>query len=632
MPSVVTQLATPAERHSASDVFSSPRIRTAIVALSLVLLTLLVYHPVGKNSFTNFDDVQYIIQNPHVNSGLHWETIKWAFTTYYAANWHPLTWLSHAVDCSVFGLNPAGHHGVSALLQALNAVLLFAVLQNITGASWRSLLVGVLFSVHPLNVESVAWAAERKTLLSTSLFLLATWAYARYARTPSLARYSAVLGLFAMALMAKPQVITFPFILLLLDYWPLRRTSAAASTRGLFSQSHRYRWLILEKIPLFLLSALSALITLRAQRIGDAVRSTIECPFGLRIENAVVSYVCYLRDVLFPRHLAPIYPYPEEFFRPWKLALAVLILVCISVLVFLRRKSSSYLVVGWLWFLGMLIPMIGLVQVGVQARADRYMYLSGVGLFIVAVWGMGDLLEHFRIRLLWRVAPCAAAIIILSISTYSQVKLWRTSETLWNYTLSVTKRNYKAEDNLAQYLAAQGRTAEAIVHFHNILPLHNWQPLDLIAFGTYERRYGYVSDALQQYETALEKSTDAKTRAMALSNIGYAYLDLNQKELARKSFEQALHLNPNDAQSLIGSGAIAQNAGSINLAYKQYMKALSIERSNLAYLLIARILKQSGRVVDARAAYESARQISPDMRDTCALADHLVGAMNCSID
>src|SRR6202166_1274705 len=284
MPSAAIHLPTPESPARSSGLFSSPERRTLVLSLALVLLTVLVYWGIGNNAFINFDDNQYITDNFQVKSGLSWDTVKWAFITYDAANWHPLTWLSHALDCQLFGLNPAGHHFISVLLHAFNVVLLFLVLQSLTGFTWRSLMVATLFAVHPLNVESVAWAAERKTLLSMTFFLLALWAYCSYVRRPSLARYLGVTALFVLALMSKPQVITFPILLLLLDYWPLGRTrfTTESNLAGALP-AKKSPWLFVEKVPLLALSAASAVITLRAQSAGHAVRTVIEYSLGSRI-------------------------------------------------------------------------------------------------------------------------------------------------------------------------------------------------------------------------------------------------------------------------------------------------------------------------------------------------------------
>ena len=626
MPSAATQLVVPETPLKSSGLFSSPGRRTLVLSLAAVLLTVLVYWPVGKNAFINFDDNQYITENAHVKAGLSWNTVKWAFVTYDAANWHPLTWLSHALDCQMFGLNPAGHHFIGVLLHALNVVLLFLVLKSLTGFTWRSLIVATIFAVHPLNVESVAWAAERKTLLSMMFFLLAVWAYCSYVRKPSVSRYLGVAGLFVLALMSKPQVITFPVLLLLLDYWPLGRTrffTAAPNSAGPLPPKSG-SWLLAEKLPLLALSAVSAVITLRVQSAGHAVRTVVEYSLGSRIENAIVSYAWYVRDVFLPRHLAPIYPHPTGLIETWKVLIAAAILVAISALSIIGRKRAPYLLFGWLWFLGAMVPMIGLIQVGVQARADRYMYVALIGILSATIWGVAELLARYRVSPAWAGALFGLVMAALSIAAFNQIGHWQNSETLWNYTIAVTSNNFLAEDNLAQELAHQGRTQEAMVHFQNTLRLYDWGPSDLIMFGVYEQRHGYTSDSIRQYERALKNTTDTNTRAIELSNMGSAYMDLKDVEHARESFDQALQSDPNNVSALIGTGLIAQKSGNLELAIRQYTKAVSIKPSDLGYALLGRAFEQSGRASDATTAYDQAQKLSPDMETTRATVNHFL--------
>ena len=628
MPSAATQFATPETTLKSSDLFSSPERRTLVLSLALVLLTVLTYLPVRNNAFINFDDNHYITENANLRSGLSWDVVKWAFTTNDAANWHPLTWLSHALDYQLFGLDPAGHHFVSVLLHALNAVLLFVVLQSLTGFAGRSLMVAALFAVHPLNVESVVWAAERKTVLSMLFFLLAVWVYSHYVRRPSLTRYLAVAGLFALALMCKPQVIVFPILLLLLDYWPLGRTQLSLPTSKSVSDDVPRRQsfvsLVVEKLPLLALSAISAVVTLKAQRAGHAVRTVIEYSPGSRIETAVVSYACYVRDVFLPRHLAPIYPHADGLLDIWKVLLSAAILIALFSLAIMARKRAPYILFGWLWFLGSLAPMIGLIQVGVQARADRYMYVALIGMLVAAIWASAELLARYKISPALGGGLSAAVLLALSASAFNQTCHWRDSETLWNYTIAVTGHNFMAEDNLAQELAHQGRTQEAMVHFQNTLRLYNWGPSDLITFGVYEQNHGYPGDSIKQYERALRNTNDPNTRALALSNMGSAYLQMKDLDHAQQSFDKALHSEPDNAPALIGTGLIAQKNGNLELAIRQYTKAVSVKPSDLGYALLGRALEHSGRLSDANIAYAQAQHLSPNLENTLAAVSHLL--------
>jgi protein O-mannosyl-transferase len=359
-----------------------------VFCLLLAAATAALYFPVSGHAFLTFDDHDYVTANPHIHAGLSWTTLKWAFTSTTAANWHPLTWLSHALDFQLFGLNPAGHHLDSVLIHAANAVLLFLLLQWATKRAGPSLLVAALFAVHPLNVESVAWVAERKNVLSTLFFFLAIGAYGWYAQRPNWRRYLLLAAMFAAGLMAKPMVVTLPCVLLLLDYWPLGRIQTGppgATGMPRFAISK----LILEKVPLFFLSALSAVITIKAQRSGQAVRTLHQFSAAVRIENAVVAYASYLWKMLWPARLAPLYPHPGATLPAWQLILSAVVLIGITLLVVVQR-SRRYLLVGWLWFLGTLIPVIGLVQIGDAAMADRYAYIPLIGIFVMMAWGLDD--------------------------------------------------------------------------------------------------------------------------------------------------------------------------------------------------------------------------------------------------
>lgn len=628
MPSVATNIAAPETVVKSNALFSSPGKRKFILSLSLVLLTMLAYLPVRNNGFINFDDNHYITENAHVKDGLSWSTVLWAFTTYDAANWHPLTWLSHALDCQLFGLNPAGPHLISVLLHGLNAVLLFLVLQSLTGFTWRSLMVAAIFAVHPLNVESVAWAAERKTVLSTLFFLLAIWAYAAYIRKASIPRYFAVSGLFALALMSKPQVIMFPFLLLLLDYWPLRRMQLASGSPNsgprLPDGKRSFAQLLTEKMPLFAISAISAVITLKAQSTGHAVRTVIEYSLASRVETAIVSYACYIRDLFIPWHLAPIYPHADGLLETWRVLLSAAVLIAFSFLAVKARKRAPYILVGWLWFLGSLAPMIGLIQVGVQSRADRYMYIALIGIVLAAIWGIAALLHAYNVSPALVGCLCTAVLLASASATANQVRHWRNSENLWTYTIAATGDNFMAEDNLAQELAHQGRTQEAMIHFQNTLRMYNWGPSDLITFGVYEENHGYAADSIKQYDRALRESTDPHTRAIVLANMGSAYLTMKDLDLAQQRFAQALQSDPNNVPGLIGIGLLAQRNRNFELAIRQYTKAISIQPSDLAYALLGRALEQSGRLADANTAYQQAEHLSPNMAGTRAAAMHLL--------
>ncbi len=369
-----------------------------------MLLTLALYNPVNQHPFVNYDDDRYVTGNAHVRQGLTAETFTWALTSTEQANWHPLTWMSHALDVSLFRLNPAGHHFTGVLLHAANAILLFLLLMSATGRLGPSLFVAALFALHPMNVESVAWVAERKNVLCTFFFFLTLWAYGWYARRPEWKRYLVVAALFVAGLAAKPMVITLPFVLLLLDYWPLNRVRYAESDAG-------WSWprLILEKMPLIALSAASAMITMKAQQAGGAVRSTVQFSLSTRVANAIYAYAMYLWKMIWPARLAPLYPHPAGTLATWQVVTAALVLIAITMLVW-KFRELRYLMTGWLWFLGTLVPVIGLVQVGDAAMADRYAYIPLIGIFVMIAFGAADLAETKKFGML-SVVPAVCVLV-----------------------------------------------------------------------------------------------------------------------------------------------------------------------------------------------------------------------------
>ena len=391
--------------------FSWPGKQIFVLGLVLAVATLVLYYPAIHHPFVNYDDDGYVTENVHVRAGLSWDTVEWAFTTYDQANWHPVTWLSHALDYQLFQLDPTGHHATNVLLHALNAALLFWILMQATGFMGRSFMVAALFALHPINVESVVWVAERKNLLSMLFLLLALGAYRWYAREPQPRRYAVVAILFALGLMAKPQIITLPFVLLLWDYWPLERMFAerqlaSPATTRYEIPARDFRALLVEKIPLVALAGVSAAITLHAQRVGGGLNP--EVTLSGRLANAIVCYARYLGKAVWPMRLAPMYPHPGNYLPTWEVFTAFLLLLVLTALVAAGRRYR-YLPVGWLWFLGTLIPMIGLVQVGRQAMADRYAYLPFIGLFIMICWGVPDAIAATSRRLERRRGESTAA-------------------------------------------------------------------------------------------------------------------------------------------------------------------------------------------------------------------------------
>jgi tetratricopeptide (TPR) repeat protein len=517
------------------------------------------------------DDRDYVTANFHIHGGLAWSTIKWAFTSTAAANWHPLTWLSHALDYQLFGLNPAGHHLDSVLIHALNAVVLFLLLSWVTKRVGPSLLVAALFAVHPINVESVAWVAERKNVLSTLFFFLAIGAYGWYVQKPDWRRYLLVAALFSAGLMAKPMVITLPFVLLLLDYWPLDRTqsgppSSNSTPKLVFSR------LLLEKVPLLLLSAASAWITLKAQR--GAVRSFEEFSLAIRIENAILAYGLYLWKMLWPARLAF---YPHSIIAPpaWQWILSALVLISVSALV-VAFRSKRYLPVGWFWFLGTLIPVIGLVQVGEAAMADRYAYVPLTGVFVMIAWSLADLAEAKKVRTVWQVIPALCVLAALSVVTSRQLSYWDSEYDLWSHTLAVDEDPFAhnavgaalmdpdsamTPHDLENFDTAQKRMEEARRHFERALEMRRQLALQdpdrylpylagsLNNLGAVDRQQNRTEDARQHFEGALtiyrqlaQQNPDAYLYYLAttLNNLGFLDRLQNQTEDARRRYEEAL--------------------------------------------------------------------------------------------
>ena len=588
--------------------------RTVIFCLLLVAATLAFYNPIVRNGFTDFDDSVYVLTNSQVQAGLTWDTVKWSFTTFHAGYWHPLTWLSHALDCQIFRVNPAGHHYINLLLHTLSAVVLFLLLREATGLIWPSLLAGALFALHPMNVESVAWVAERKNVLSMLFFLLALYAYDRYGRTGKRHLYWWVTVLFALGLMAKPQIVTLPCVLLLWDYWPLQRIGKGSVAKGESAPTRRtFGFLVMEKIPLFILAAADSVITVIAQRAGGAVRTAGEFSMQARVENVLVSYVRYLGKMFWPVRLAPLYPHPGNSLAAWQVvgAGAVLLLVSAFVLRFHRRR---YLIVGWLWFLGTLVPMIGLVAVGEQAMADRFAYVPFIGLFIAVAWGLAEMASERR-----RSASALAAVAVIAVLglgglTYHQLGYWHDDETLWRYTLSVTERNYMAHDNLAFALAKQGRSDEALVHFRLANSLHKYPPAQVLALVMYELRVGHPAEAIEDSYSILRASADPGFQAAVWGEIGQAHLQMSHFEQAAESYQCATRLNPENGAALVGSGVLALHKREYEAAVAELIHATKIEPSGVNFLLLAQALRQAGHSAEADRALAQAREVDPDLQ------------------
>ncbi len=627
--------------------FTRPKKRTLVLGVVLVVATVVLYYPAIHHPFVNYDDDVYVTQNVHVQTGLNWDTVAWAFTTYDAANWHPLTWLSHASDCQLFQLDPAGHHATNVLLHALNVALLFWVLLQATGSTGRSFMVAALFALHPINVESVVWVAERKNLLSMLFFLLALGVYRWYAREPRPGRYVAVACLFALGLMTKPQVITLPFVLLLWDYWPLRRMfadgePAAAGTETVFPPRSFSR-LLLEKLPLVALSAISAVVTMKAQRVGGGINP--ELSLSARLANAAVCYARYVGKAFWPTRLAPMYPHPGNSLAKSEVFAALLFLLVVTALVIAARRHR-YLPVGWLWFLGALIPMIGLVQVGRQAMADRYAYLPFIGLFIMICWGVADCVgassrwlashrsltaagadaanSHQPISTILLATVCAGVLLALMLVTHRQIDYWGDNVTLWSHTLQVTNRNYEAEEDLGEALLAKGEQADALTHFYQATEIDPRRTLPHMYIATYDHEHGKLQEAIEQYRKAISVSQNTSTNARAFGNMGHAYLQLGDMAQARENLQEAIRLDPHKMEIWIDLGLAKQKSGDLAGAIQAYSAGVKVKATDVGYLLLARALEQSGHHDEAATATQRAKVLSANFAEAQRIAERLL--------
>jgi hypothetical protein len=615
------------QRPADASIFQLPQKRRLIFCLLLVLATIALYNPLTRAPFLNFDDAAHVTNNPHVRAGLTWKAVVWAFETSETSDWHPVTWLSHALDCELFGLNPAGPHTINVLLHAANAVLLFLILESATSLAWRSLVVAALFALHPINVESVAWISERKNVLSMLFFLLALAAYGWYARRPGVGRYMAVTLAYGLGLMSKAQVITFPFALLLLDYWPLGRFGqsswqglgrpdeadrelAGAAARGPSSFGRSFWSLIWEKVPWFALSAVSAVITMKVE--APATQSKL--PLWIHLGNAALAYVKYLGRAFWPVNLALIYPHPEGSISIPAAVLSAFVIISITILAVIFRRRRPF-IVGWFWFLGTLVPMIGLVQIGVHAMADRYAYIPLLGIFVIVCWGAADLIKIWHVPTAVSFAGAAAILLTLAIALHRQVGFWGDNVTLWTHTLEITQGNYSAEDNLATALIAQGRIEEAIPHLRRARFLRPDDALATLNIATYEQMHGNYQAALDGYARIPQFTKDLSLRVTARVNSGYAHYSLKQYDGAKQDFEAALNQQPENSLAYRGLGLVAQRAGDITRATKDYERSVELQPSTVGYLFLAQALDIGGQAEAAGVAQSQAIRMSRDLND-----------------
>jgi tetratricopeptide (TPR) repeat protein len=591
-----------------NDPHSTPparRRRLVAAAVCLVVLVALLYVPVRHHEFVNYDDDRYVTENGFVRRGLSPAGVRWACTAIHASNWHPLTWLSHMLDVELFGLDPAGHHLTSVALHAANAVLLLLALYVMTGRLRPSLLVAMLFALHPLRVESVAWIAERKDVLAGLFWMLTLLMYGLYAKRPCLARYLGVLACFALGLMAKPMLVTLPFVLLLLDAWPLRRLEGELRKR------------VLEKLPLLALSAASAAITLVAQKSAGAMHASEIWPLGQRVANALVAWVLYLWKTIWPAKLACFYPHPASVGTGGELMPkavgAGLLLAAVTVVVVISRRRRPYVLSGWFWYLGTLVPVIGIIQVGGQAMADRYTYLPLIGIYIVIAWSLSEWIDR-RERLRAFVIPAVAlALAALATVTRLQIDHWRNSQALFEHAVRVTRNNYVAHNNLGSGFESRGDLARASAQFEQALRLHEEFPPAHRNLGLVLTKQGDLSRAIAHLERAVGLDPGY---ADAHHSLGAALQRQGDLERAAARFERAVSLDPDHVEAHNNLGVILESRGDLAGASVHYEHALRVEEDFAeAHCNLGNVLLSRGDLEGARARYERALGIRPDFAE-----------------
>jgi len=640
--------------------------KLALICLALALVTAALYWPITKNGFINFDDEVYIVGNPHVTTGLTWTNVVWAFQSGEQANWHPLTWMTHMADCSLYQLNPGGHHLTNLLFHVANTLLLFLLLSRMTGAIWRSAFVAAFFAWHPLHVESVAWASERKDTLSTFFWLLTLMAYARYAQQFKIQNskfkifYALALIFFACGLMSKPMVVTLPFVLLLLDFWPLNRVAGCklqveGSTTPTFNlQPSTLNWLILEKIPFFILAAAGSAATFFIQKTAGAMWAT---SWDTRLENVVLAYVRYISKLFWPQDLAIVYSYPGRW--PALLAAgAALLLLTWTALSVYRARQFPYLPVGWFWFLGTLVPTIGLVQVGAQSIADRYTYIPSIGFFIVVVWGACDLARRWPEK--EKFLPLAGGVALIGCLgvTTIQIGYWQNSEKLFLHAIEVTTDNYVAENclgkafetsgrndralvlytdavkiaprypqsqfNLALCLLAFGKTNEALDHLRAAARLEPHDPDIQYDLGIYFTQHGSPADAERGFRAALADRPEFPEAQTALGSL------LSRQEKFAEAvphFAVTVRLKPNDPDARFNLGLSLLDNHQPAEAAAQFSEELRLTpNATKAHFRLAQALQQQDQFSNAMVHYREALRLTPDFPEAKAALDQILAA------
>lgn len=599
---------------------------TLLIGLLLILVILVAYLGIINCDFVGFDDRLYVTKNSRVQKGLSTEGLVWAFTTFHAANWHPVTWLSHMLDCHLYGLNPTGHHWTSLLLHMANTLLLFFILQEMTGAIGRSAFVAALFALHPLHVESVAWVAERKDVLSTFFGLLVIAVYQRYASRQRLIYYLLVFLLLGLGLMAKPMLVTLPLVLLLLDFWPLGRLKFIANNRiqsdeMLGFDIQALLRLIYEKIPLFLLAVASGFVTYLAQRSGGALDALASLPLSVRVANGFVSYLNYIVKAVWPARLVVFYPHPGDALPLWQGAGAALLIIALTYGAVRVFKQYPYLAFGWLWYLITLVPVIGLLQAGEQAMADRYTYIPLIGVFIIVAWGASDLWARYRFRKMVLAVSAVIILAALTARTYFQVGHWQNAVTLFENAVTATPDNGLAHNNLGTALYESGKLNEAIVHFKKALAI---RPDFIDAqnnLGAAYYQQGDYDQAALYLRGVLAKHPE---NAVAHDNLGKVLFAKQKIDEAAEQFAEAVRLNPADADAHNNLAKVLDVFGKYNESALHFSKAIKIEPKHPeAHYNFGNLLIKQQKFEEAFVNFIEAIKINPEN----AKAYHQIGVI-----
>jgi len=584
------------------------------ICLLLTITTLFAYYPVRNYKFIDYDDDLYVTDNLHVQNGLKIDGIVWAFTSTHTANWHPLTWLSHMLDRQLYGMNPGGHHRTSLIFHIVNTLLLFLVFKQMSGKLWQSGFIAALFALHPLHVESVAQVAQRKDVLSTFFWILTMLTYVRYVKLPTSNRYVLALLCFILGLMAKPMLVTLPFVLLLLDCWPLHRIQFNQSDvlTGNSRKGSMLFFLIKEKIPFFVVSAASSIITLLAQQSGGAIRSLETYPVSVRFANALASYVGYMGKMIWPSKLTFFYPHPG-IYPVWKIAGSYLILISISFMAIKKIKRCPWMFTGWFWYVGTLVPVIGLVQVGAQAMADRYTYVPLIGIFIIIAWGGAELSRKWRYQKPVLALIAVGFVLFYLGQTRRQLAYWADSATLFKRVIAISPENYLPYNNLGMVLEREDKNIEAMKHYLTALEKHPHFPEAHNNLGNVLMKQDKTEEAIHHYSEALRIRPGF---SQAHNNLGNALLAQGKRAEAIRQYLKALSIDSNYEEAHYNLGIVLFKMGKLSGAINQYLEALRINpvyaeaHNNLGVALAGQ-----GKIAEAVAHFKRALRLKPDLDD-----------------